>query len=47
MSQSECDDRRAKALCVYCEQKYHANHKCKNSRLYALMNEPNSEEEER
>ncbi|KAI4387685.1 hypothetical protein MLD38_000098 [Melastoma candidum] len=40
------DDRRAKGLCFWCDEKYTFGHKCANKKLFSLILEPTEEAEE-
>ena len=45
-SSSEFDDRRAKGLCFWCDEKYVPGHKCKHKQLYLVEVRDVSDEEE-
>lgn len=42
----ELDEKRAKGLCFWCDEKFTFGHKCTNKKLYSLTLEETVEEEE-
>ena len=45
ISQAEMNDRSAKGLCYYCDEKYVSGHQCKRHRIYWLERELETKEE--